>query len=195
MSIIQGWRTYGGEQNLLEVTDGFTEEETGGDTVMGAVTADEVFKRIENHYYLNYSKERLIMKKIIKVVDEDTLEIKEVEVEEDFTKKAPKDVIEDFQAALNCDPEEFYKKYREYKKAETEFNNLYEPFKENLISLHERRPELPKRVIVGGVALTYVSPSTKTTVDSKKLKEEEPDLAKKFSKTSNVKASIRLEEV
>ena len=41
--------------------------------------------------------------------------------------------------------------------------------------------------------MTYVSPSTRTIVDTKKLKEEEPDIAKKFTKTSTVKATIRLE--
>ena len=43
--------------------------------------------------------------------------------------------------------------------------------------------------------LTYVSPSERKTIDSKKLKEEEPEIAKKFTKTTNVKASVRIEEV
>ena len=52
---------------------------------------------------------------------------------------------------------------------------------------------MPKSIVVGGAKLTYVSPSTRTTVDTKKLKEEEPELAKKYSKTSLVSATIRLE--
>ena len=127
------------------------------------------------------------MEKIIKVIDEDTLEIKEISVKEN--------VINDLKSALNCDPEEFYKKYKNMKEAEKEFNEIYEPFKENLIKLHEQKPNLPKSVVVGGAKLTYISPSKRTTIDSKKLKEEEPELAKKFSKISNVRATIKLEEV
>ena len=84
---------------------------------------------------------------------------------------------------------------QKYKTAEENFKKLYEPFKANIIKLHEQRPDLPKSVMAGGVKVTYVSPSTRTTIDSKKLKEEEPELAKKFTKTSNVSASVRLEEV
>lgn len=105
--------------------------------------------------------------------------------EEDF-----KDVI---QSVLNCEPDEFYKKYKKMKKAEEEFNNLYEPFKKGLIELYANHSEMPKSIVVGGAKLTYVSPSTRTTVDTKKLKEEEPELAKKYSKTSLVSATIRLE--
>ena len=96
---------------------------------------------------------------------------------------------------LNCDPEEFYKKYKKYKKAEAEFKELYEPFKENLLQLHELQQDLPGVVVVGGLKLVYVSPSVRTSIDSKKLKEEEPEIAKKYSKTTNVSATFRLEEV
>lgn len=98
------------------------------------------------------------------------------------------------QSALNCEPDEFYKKYKKYKKAEEEFNAIYEPFKESLIQLHENYSELPNTVIVGGAKLIYVSPSTRTSIDSKKLKEEEPELAKKYTKTTAVKASVRIDK-
>lgn len=98
------------------------------------------------------------------------------------------------QSVLNCEPDEFYKKYKKLKKAEEEFNKLYEPFKKGLIQLHEEHSDLPHTVIVGGAKLTYVSPSIRTSIDSKKLKEEEPDIAKKFTKTTNVNASVRIEE-
>ena len=74
-------------------------------------------------------------------------------------------------------------------------DKVYEPFKANIIGLHKTHTDLPKTIIVGGVKLTYVSPSVRNTIDSKRLKEEEPELAKKFTKTSNVSATIRLEEV
>lgn len=43
--------------------------------------------------------------------------------------------------------------------------------------------------------MTYVSPSTRSSIDSKKLKEEEPAIAEKFTKTTNVTASVRIEEL
>lgn len=99
------------------------------------------------------------------------------------------------QSMLNCEPDEFYKKYKKMKKAEEEFNKLYEPFKKGLIQLHSEHNDLPHTVVVGGAKLTYVSPSTRTSIDSKKLKEEEPEIAKKFTKSTLVSASVRIEEV
>jgi predicted phage-related endonuclease len=43
------------------------------------------------------------------------------------------------------------------------------------------------------IKITYVEPSTKTTVDSAKLKMQLPDVYAKFSKTSNVKAYVKIE--
>ena len=135
--------------------------------------------------------------KTIKVIDEDTLEMKEVVIKEDGETDEMIDasIIDIFSQALNCDPDVFTAKYRVYKKAKEEFDAIYEPFKKNIIELHKTHTDLPKTVIVGGVKLTYVSPSTRNTIDSKKLKEEEPELAKKFTKTSNVSATVRLEKV
>ncbi|HAK43940.1 MAG TPA: hypothetical protein DCM59_16135 [Clostridium sp.] len=41
------------------------------------------------------------------------------------------------------------------------------------------------------MAVTYTAPTTRTSVDSSKLKKELPDIFKKYSKTSNVKSSVR----
>lgn len=135
--------------------------------------------------------------KVIKVIDEDTLEMREVVIkEEGETDKEIEESLSDlFSQALNCDPDVFTEKYRAYKTATEEFEKVYVPFKENIIELHKTHKDLPKTVIVGGTKLTYVSPSTRNTIDSKKLKEEEPELAKKFTKTSNVRATVRIEEV
>ena len=135
--------------------------------------------------------------KVIKVIDEDTLEMKEVVIKEDgeTDEMIDENITDIFSQALNCDPDVFTEKYRAYKKATEEFEKVYVPFKENIIELHKTHKDLPKTVIVGGTKLTYVSPSTRSTIDSKKLKEEEPELAKKFTKTSNVRATVRIEEV
>lgn len=137
--------------------------------------------------------------KTIKVIDEDTLEIREVVVEEadgELTEKAAEDLSGLFRQALTCDPDEFARLYKEFKEAKAKFDEVYEPFKLNLLSLYKDRPDIPKNVVIGGaVKLTHVAPSVRNTIDSKKLKEEEPAIAEKFTKTTNVSASIRLEEL
>lgn len=42
------------------------------------------------------------------------------------------------------------------------------------------------------MTVTYTAPTTRTSIDSTKLKKELPDVAEKYSKTSNVKSSIRI---
>lgn len=42
------------------------------------------------------------------------------------------------------------------------------------------------------LSVTYVAPTTRTTIDSTKLKKDMPEIAEKYSKTSNVKASIKI---
>lgn len=40
------------------------------------------------------------------------------------------------------------------------------------------------------VSFTYVAPTTRTSIDSARLKKEMPEIAEKYSKTSNVSASV-----
>lgn len=42
------------------------------------------------------------------------------------------------------------------------------------------------------ISITYVAPTTRTSIDSAKLKKELPDIATKYSKTSNVSGSIKI---
>lgn len=42
------------------------------------------------------------------------------------------------------------------------------------------------------LSVTYVAPTTRTSIDSTRLKKELPEVAEKYSKTSNVKASIKI---
>lgn len=42
------------------------------------------------------------------------------------------------------------------------------------------------------VKFMYVAPTTRTTIDSKKLKADHPDIAKAYSKISNISASVRI---
>ena len=136
------------------------------------------------------------MKKIIRYVDEDTLEIIE-KVIDDGVEELPEDEANDITAlieqALPCKQDDFAQRYKKYKDAKAEFDAVYEAFKVNLIELHKVKPNLPKSVIIGGAKLTYVSASTRKTIDSKKLKEEEPSIAEKYTKITNVNPTIRLE--
>ena len=192
ISAIEGVGSYGEQDDKLEIMGGLTkEEEDGGDNVVGWLTAENVFERIKQDYNRRSKK----VKKVIRYVDEDTLEIMERVVDDGVSNGEEVDnTVALLEQALGCDAEEFSKRYREFKNAERSFNELYEPFKANLIELHEKHPEIPKSVVVGDTKLTYVSPSTRSSIDSKKLKEEEPAIAEKYTKTTNVKASVRLEE-
>lgn len=42
------------------------------------------------------------------------------------------------------------------------------------------------------MTISYIAPTTRTSIDSAKLKKEMPEVAEKYSKTSNVKSSIRI---
>lgn len=137
--------------------------------------------------------------KTVRYVDENTLEIKKVYLGDSKTKNKkieldPTDELNLLEEALGCDSEDFIEAYNSFVNAEEKFKKLYEPFKEKLINLYEKYPKFSKTVIVGDAKLTYVSPSTRNIIDAKKLKEEEPALAKKYTKTTDVKATIRLEK-
>ena len=181
ISVIGGFGVFGEKEDKLEIMDIslYTDKDTD---VIGYLTAEEVFNRI-NFYE---TRRDLKMEKI--VVDENTLELKTTVVENDT-----EDVLNLFKNALGCDSEEFGKKYRKYKKAEAEFSALFEPFKANLLKLYKEHEGLPKTVIAGGVKCTYVSSSTRSTIDTKKLKEEKPMIAKKYTKITNVSPTIKLE--
>ena len=49
-----------------------------------------------------------------------------------------------------------------------------------------------KTVDRGKLKITYVAPSTRTSVDSKKLQKEEPEIYKKYVKTTTVAGSIKI---
>lgn len=42
------------------------------------------------------------------------------------------------------------------------------------------------------MTINYIAPTTRSSIDSAKLKKELPDVAAKYTKTSNVKSSIRV---
>lgn len=199
ISVIEGFGSYGEQDDKLELMGGLTPDELEENDVVGWLTAEEAFERIEKIERSKKMKKKKIMK-----IDENTLELTEVEIdvpEEEIKTELSEDktkVIEDFadvlREALGCTTDEFYNKYKTWKTAEEDFKKIYEPFKAKLIELHENQ-ELPSSVVIGGAKLTYVSPSKRNSIDSKKLKEEEPEIAKKFTKTTEVGATVRIEEI
>lgn len=48
--VIQHYGSYGNQQDLLEIMGGLTEEEQENDSVLGYLTAEEVFKRFKQCY-------------------------------------------------------------------------------------------------------------------------------------------------
>lgn len=130
----------------------------------------------------------------MKVVNEETLEIEDI-VDDTSTDNKTENYRNKIMETLDCKPEEFFQKYRDYLAAEAEFKRIFDPFKEKLLKLYKETPEIPNTLSIGGVKVTYVSPSTRTSIDSKKLKEEEPEIAKKFTKTTDVNATLRLSTI
>lgn len=53
IDVIQGYSTYGGRQDLLEIMGAMTVEEIEHDSVVGWLTAEEVFKRFKYCYENN----------------------------------------------------------------------------------------------------------------------------------------------
>ena len=83
--------------------------------------------------------------------------------------------------------ETFIKTLEEQKKrAEAEMAK----FKEKLISAMEERGV--KSMDMGNIKITYIAPSCRETIDSKKLKAEYPEIAEKLKKSTKTKASVRI---
>lgn len=65
-----------------------------------------------------------------------------------------------------------------------------EPIREQIKAEMEKRKILALKV--GNVSVTYVCPTTRETFDTKRFKAENVDLYKQYTKTSEVKSSIRI---
>lgn len=98
--------------------------------------------------------------------------------------------LDDF--ARGIIPEKFAKDYKKMKKLQDELTKTENEIKAKLIEMFESIPEREQNsVSMEGLRFTYVGPTQRKTVDSKKLQEEYPEIYKKCIKFSNVKSSIR----
>jgi hypothetical protein len=71
-----------------------------------------------------------------------------------------------------------------------ELEKSIEPIREQIKTEMEKRKILALKA--GNVSVTYVSPTTRETFDTKRFKAENVDLYKQYTKTSEVKSSIRI---
>lgn len=89
-------------------------------------------------------------------------------------------------------PEGFVQKYKQMKQLQDEIGKTEDMIKQKLLEMFESIPELETNTVtVDGLSFTYVSPSVRKTVDTKKLQEEYPKIYAKMLKESNVRSSIR----
>ena len=88
--------------------------------------------------------------------------------------------------------DEAIKKLRKLEEKRLEAELAMKNFKDELLELMEQN-NCKESFEIGGLKVTYKKPSQRTTLDSKKVKEELPDVFEKYSKTSDVKSSISLE--
>ena len=139
----------------------------------------------------------------IRLLDEKYYEDTNEYTAKEFDELIPKDIqlplvteltteqaLDDF--ARGIIPEKFAKEYKKMKKLQEQIDRTESMIKNKLIEMFEKQPNLDKKyVAVDGLKFTYVGPTVKNTIDSKKLKEEYPEIYKKVAKKSNVKSQIR----
>lgn len=86
--------------------------------------------------------------------------------------------------------EEIVNKIIEFNKAKKEIEYQEKLLKDGLMEAMNKLGI--KKFIINGLSATIKDGSTRTTIDSKRLKEECPDIYEAYSKTSEVKSSITL---
>ena len=81
-------------------------------------------------------------------------------------------------------------KIKDFKKAKAQMDLVEKELKKSLKEAMEKVGL--KKFIVNGLCATIKDGTTRTTVDSKRLKEEAPDIYEEYSKTTPVASSITL---
>ena len=84
----------------------------------------------------------------------------------------------------------FINEYKEFKKLQLKMDLAEKELKE---ILKEKMQEIGKTSIIkDGIRVLYKEGTTRTSIDSTRLKNELPDIYEKYSKTSDVSASISI---
>ena len=122
---------------------------------------------------------------------------------EEFEEIVPKDIqiplVSDLETGTALDdfargiiPEQFAKDYKKMKKLQAELEKTEKQIKSKLLEMFESISGLEQKYVsMDGLRFTYVGPTKRKSVDSKKLQEEWPEIYKKCLKESNVKSQIR----
>ncbi len=87
-------------------------------------------------------------------------------------------------------PNEVIENLKEFQKAKAKMDIMEKELKEGLKSAMEKVGL--KKFIVNGLCASIKDATTRTTVDSKRLREECPDIFEAYSKTTPVSSSITL---
>lgn len=86
--------------------------------------------------------------------------------------------------------EQFLQDFKKLAKAKLEFEKLEKKVKDEF---KEKMEEYGIKKFDNELfTVTYVAPTTRQSIDTKKLKELHPRIAKKCTKTSDVKSSVRI---
>ncbi len=85
---------------------------------------------------------------------------------------------------------EVSKKVAEFEKAIKEIKEKEEELKQNILTEMENKNIL--KLETDDLTITYIAPAERETFDSKKFREENPDLYDEYVKFSPVKSSIRV---
>lgn len=91
--------------------------------------------------------------------------------------------------AIQINPE-WLEKYKNFKALQLKMDLAEKEFKEQLKEAMEQTGKTS--VIVDGFSAVVKKPTTRTSLDSKRLKAELPDIFEEYSKTSEVKGSITI---
>ena len=67
-----------------------------------------------------------------------------------------------------------------------------EKYRQQLYELMEQQGIASWETLDKSMLVTRVAPSTKNTIDSAKLKADMPEVAEKYSKTSNIKGYVKI---
>ena len=97
--------------------------------------------------------------------------------------------IKDNKISIN---EETINKMRELEKVRLEAEMMMKEIKEEILEKMEEKG-FQESFETNGLKVTYKKASTRSSIDTKKLKEEEPSVYEKYLKESPVKSSISLE--
>lgn len=86
--------------------------------------------------------------------------------------------------------QDFINDYKEFQKIKLAMELKEKEFKEELKEAFELTGRTDKPILLDGFSATYRKGSIRTTIDTKRLKAEQPEIAKQYEKTSETSASV-----